>query len=70
MKPPKYWIRICVDVDPALNPIGSSYEVHSADDLVSLVVRAADGPFDSASDVFGYCLDDVVSRHGVPLTLF
>lgn len=68
---PKYWIRLSIDLDPALNPIGSSYEVHDADGRpVTLVVPPVNGPFDSVGDVLRDLLDDVVSRYGVPLSLF
>lgn len=70
MTTPKYWVRISIDFDPALNAIGSCYELHQDDERVSLVVREADGPFDSPGDVLRFCLDAVASRYGVPLALF
>lgn len=69
MKTLRHFFRIAIDLDPALNPIGSHLEVRTPEERLALVVRPSDGPFDSPSDVLRYCLDDVVARYGVPLEL-
>ena len=65
-----HWYRLTIDLDPAGNPIGTSYEVRSNERIVAIhVMPKPDGrrnPHDEVEVLAG----DIESRYGVQLPLF
>lgn len=62
------WMRLCVDIDEAGHPIGSSYEVHQGHDVLSIHVGLQPGPFDTPAEVLTWLVDH--SRRWERHTLF
>lgn len=70
MKTPTHWFRLCVDLDPQFQPIGTSYEVRTDENTLSRLTCSVPGPFDRPEEAFLSVLATVTDRHGEQLALF
>lgn len=58
------WYRLCIDLDKAGNPIGSSYEVITAGQPAAFHVLESPGPFDTPRQLLTRLLVDLEDRYG------
>lgn len=70
MKTPRHWYRLSIDLDPAGNPVGASYESHVEETTTGIHVLPMPEPFDSPYDALTQVLQAVHERHGIQLTLW
>lgn len=64
------WLRLCVDLDRAGNPIGASIEQRDDREPLSLLVLPLPEPFATPVEVFLEVLGEAHDRYGVQLSLF
>lgn len=62
-------IRVSVELDDQLQPLGCSYEVLGAEGPTSLWCQPV-GPFDTPAEAFETALEDARSYIGAQATLF
>ena len=65
-----YWIRLCVDVDPAGNPIGRCAVLFENGRETATLWFTAPDPFDSLSDAWADLMTQYVDHLGTQLPLF
>lgn len=65
-----YWVRTCVDLDSAGNPIGISYEAHDADGNLVGIHTEVPNPFETPHEAFASIYKVVVQQFGLQSTLF
>lgn len=65
-----FWIRLAVDLDPALNPINASATHWSRGNELSSIHVAAPGPFATAQEAFDDALFDLRGAVGILRVLF
>lgn len=65
-----HWYRLSIDLDPAGNPIGASYEVRVAERIQSIHVLRTPAPFASIRDTLEEVLEDLEGRFGIQLPLW
>ena len=60
----RHWTRLSIDLDPAGNVLGASWELHQNDQVTGIHVLEEPGPFDAAHEVFDRLVDDVGAHLG------
>lgn len=65
----KYFVRCCVDLDPAGNAIGWSYEAHDRDGGVVALGCGVPEPFETICEALGDAVTAASLRLGLQSTL-
>lgn len=61
----KSWTRLCVDIDPAGNPMGTSWEKHVGETTLEFGTGPDPGPFDEPIESFLALFEWFIKRHGL-----
>jgi len=64
-----HWFRLSIDIDPAGNPIGLSYEVRVKDRIETIKVLPTPAPFADITDVVEELLTDIEGTYGIQMPL-
>ena len=61
----KHWARLCVDMDTTGHPIGTSWEKHVGETVISFGTGPEPGPFDEPIEAYLKLFEWYVSTHGL-----